>query len=100
MQPFLLAGLLANYNKFESHNPYHVRFADFVNEDTIKKIVLCISASCKHMRDQYVAVQDDMPEGWSIGGTLSYIGLGVITGSKSAAPVLTEDEMKVLFVDQ
>ncbi|GAB7349143.1 hypothetical protein MBLNU459_g8085t1 [Dothideomycetes sp. NU459] len=99
-QPFLLAGLLANYNKFESRNPYHIRLADFVNDDTIKKIARSFSRTCAYLRDQYVAIQEDAPEAWSIGGTLSYIGLGALAGSKPATPVLTEDEMKTLFVEQ
>ncbi|GAB7349145.1 hypothetical protein MBLNU459_g8085t3 [Dothideomycetes sp. NU459] len=98
-QPFLLAGLLANYNKFESRNPYHIRLADFVNDDTIKKIARSFSRTCAYLRDQYVAIQEDAPEAWSIGGTLSYIGLGALAGSKPATPVLTEDEMKTLFVE-
>lgn len=100
MQPFLLAGLLANYNKFETRNPYHTRFADFVNDDTIRKIVRCIDNTCVALRDQYVTVQEDMPEAWSIGSTLSYIGLGSLTGSKPAAPVLSEEEMKTSFAEQ
>lgn len=98
--PFLLAGLLANYNKFEARNPYHVRFADFVNDDTIKKIARCISLNCITLRDHYIAIQEDMPEGWSIGGTLSYIGLGALAGAKPATPAITEEEMKTLFAEQ
>lgn len=100
MQSLALAGLLANYNKFEARNPYHVRFADFVSGDTIKKIVTCIGKTCENLRNQYVAIQDDQPESWSVGGTLSYIGLGALTGSKPAAPILSEEAMKPLFAEQ
>lgn len=100
VQPLLLSGLLANYNKFETYNPYHVRFADFVNEETLAKICRSVDSTCVFLRDQYVAIQDDVPEAWSIGGTLSYIGLGALAGAKPAAPVPTEDEMKVLFAEQ
>lgn len=41
-----------------------------------------------------------MPEAWSIGGTFSYIGLGALTGTKPAAPVLPEDEMRARFSEQ
>jgi len=99
-QPFLLAGLLANYNKFEARNPYHVRFADFVNDDTIKKIARDIDQTCVDLRDQYVGIQNDLPEGWTIGGTLSYIGLGALAGSAPATPVLSEDDLKGAFAKQ
>jgi hypothetical protein len=99
-QPLLLAGLLANYNKFETYNPYHARFADFVNHDTIVQICKSIESTCVFLRDQYVAIQDDVPEAWSIGGTLSYIGLGALAGAKPAVPVPTEDEMKAKFAEQ
>lgn len=99
-QPFLLTGLLANYNKFEARNPYHVRFADFVNDDSIKRMIRCIGFNCSTMRDQYLSIQEDVTESWSIGGTLNYIGLGALVGAKAAAPVLTEEEMKTLFAEQ
>ena len=99
-QPFLFAGLLANYNKFEARNLYHIRFADFLNATTIQKIVSCVDLSCSALRDHYVGIQDDMPESWSIGGTLSYLGLGALAGSKPAAPVVSEEEMKNLFAEQ
>lgn len=91
---------MANYNKFESRNPYHVRFADFVNDDTIKKIARSFSRTCVYLRDQYVSIHEDVPEAWSIGGTLGYIGLGALAGAKPAAPVLPEEEMRVLFAEQ
>ncbi|KAH0289544.1 DUF1741-domain-containing protein [Aureobasidium namibiae CBS 147.97] len=99
-QPLLLAGLLANYNKFETYNPYHARFADFVNHETIAQICKSIESTCVYLRDQYVAIQDDVPEAWSIGGTLSYIGLGALAGAKPAVPAPTEEEMKTKFAEQ
>ncbi|KAI5252046.1 DUF1741-domain-containing protein [Aureobasidium subglaciale] len=98
-QPLLLAGLLANYNKFETYNPYHVKFADFVNHETMVQICRSIESTCASMRDQYVAIQDDVPEAWSIGGTLSYIGLGALAGAKPTVPAPTEDEMKAKFAE-
>ena len=78
---FILLGLLANYNKFEFRNPYQVRLEDFVNEPTINIIAHCLGSACLSVRDQYLALQDDSPEGWSIGGTMSYFGLGTWAGS-------------------
>ncbi|GKT66083.1 DUF1741 domain containing protein [Colletotrichum tofieldiae] len=76
--PFTLLGLLANYNKFEFQNPYQMRLNDFVNEATIKKIIRCTGETCQSLTTQYVEVQDDLPEGWTLNGTLHMIGLGVV----------------------
>ncbi|EFQ35310.1 uncharacterized protein GLRG_10454 [Colletotrichum graminicola M1.001] len=78
LSSFTLLGLLANYNKFEFQNPYQMRLNDFVNEGTIKKIIRCIGETCQHLTTQYVEVQDDLPEGWTLNGTLRMIGLGVV----------------------
>jgi len=49
-------------------------------------------------RDQYVAVQNDQVEGWSLGGTLSYFGLGSRASASAAkAVILTADEQKAAF---
>jgi hypothetical protein len=99
LSPFILLGLLANYNKFEFQNPYRVRLDDFVNESTIRKVVHCVGASCALARDKYVAVQEDLPEGWNISSTLAFIGLGALTSaaSKPAATALTPEEAKAKF---
>ncbi|THC94396.1 hypothetical protein EYZ11_006125 [Aspergillus tanneri] len=97
-EPFLLLGLLANYNKFEFQNPYQLRLDDFVNESSIKKIVKGVGLSCGALRNGYVAVQDDAPEGWSLISTLIYFGLGVLAPNrrdKSSPP--TAEEAKELF---
>ncbi|KAI1345705.1 hypothetical protein F5Y01DRAFT_308841 [Xylaria sp. FL0043] len=79
LEPFILLGLLANYNKFEFQNPYQLRLNDFVNEIAIKKIVRCVGQTCKDLRGQYIDILEDLPEGWSLSHTLSMIGLGKIT---------------------
>lgn len=99
-EPFILAGLLANYNKFEVHNQYRVRFSDFVNDETMQTIVRSVNWICTLLRERYVAVQDDTPATWSIGGTLSYVGLGALAGVKPAQPVLTEEQQKELLLEQ
>ncbi|KAK6597591.1 hypothetical protein H4I96_08543 [Botrytis cinerea] len=69
-EPFTLLGLLVNYNKFEFQNPYRLRLDDFY----------------------------DIPEVWSIGSTLSMLGLGAIApGSKPTAPALDPDVAKEMF---
>lgn len=86
-RPFLLLGLLANYNRFEFRNPYRLRLEDFVNESAIQKIARGIGSACSHSRNSYVVIQEDVAEGWTVGSTLAYIGLGVLAPSKGAALV-------------
>lgn len=100
LHPFYLLGLLVNYNRFEFQNPYRLRLDDFVNEATIKKLVLCTGQTCFTSRDKYVAVQEDLPEGWTLGSTLSYFGLGSLTpGSRPSTPTPSADEAKSLFAN-
>ncbi|KAL8921514.1 MAG: hypothetical protein Q9208_005668 [Pyrenodesmia sp. 3 TL-2023] len=88
-EPFLLLGLLANYNKFEFRNPYRSRLEDFVNDAAIQKIIQGFGAVCCRSRDQYVAIQEDIAEGWTLSSTLKYIGLGVLAPSRSSTPTPT-----------
>lgn len=97
-KPFLLLGLLANYNKFEFRNPYRLRLEDFVNESAIQNIAQGIGSACSQTRNFYVTIQDDVGEGWTVGSTLAYIGLGVLAPSKGAAPTQPKaDELKEGF---
>lgn len=97
-KPFLLLGLLANYNKFEFRNPYRLRLEDFVNESAIQKIAQGIGFACSQSRNLYVAIQEDVAEGWTVGSTLAYIGLGVLAPSKGAAPAQPKaDDIKEGF---
>ena len=97
---FLLLGLLANYNKFEFRNPYRARLEDFVNETTIQKIVKTLGSACIVSRDRYVAIQEDVAEGWNLSSALSYIGLSVLAPTKvSPVPATKLDEMKEDFSD-
>ncbi|KAI1944916.1 hypothetical protein LOZ53_002670 [Ophidiomyces ophidiicola] len=89
--PFLLLGLLANYNKFEFQNPYQLRLDDFVNEATISKIVLSVGSTCSILRNSYVAVQDDLPEGWTWSGTLAFFGLSALAGRSKSQPLSAEE---------
>ena len=86
-EAFLLLGLLANYNKFEYRNPYRIRLEDFVNESVIQKVVHGLGISCSTSRDQYTAIIDDVPEGWTLSSTLTYIGLGVLAPIKTFSPI-------------
>jgi hypothetical protein len=95
---FYLLGLLANYNKFEFQNPYRLRLDDFVNDAIIQKLIRGFGDTCLKLRDAYIAVQDDLPEGWTLGSTLSYIGLGALApGSRPSTPTPAAEETKSMF---
>lgn len=98
-EPFTLLGLLANYNKFEFQNPYQLRLNDFVNEDTIQKIIKGVGHTCQKLRTQFVDVQEDIAEGWTLSSTLNMIGLGAIApGVKpEKKPVYDADTAKKMF---
>jgi hypothetical protein len=98
-EPFLLLGLLANYNKFEFQNPYQLRLDDFVNEATIQKIVKGVGSTCTSLRNGYIAVQDDLPEGWNLNSTLVYFGLrSLASGEKANIAPPSAEEAKELFM--
>ncbi|KAF2718467.1 DUF1741-domain-containing protein [Polychaeton citri CBS 116435] len=103
-EPLLLTGLLANYQKFESPNQYRVRLTDFFHETTMSKAIESFGWTSVLLRDHYIAISDDTPTGWSLSGTLTgtltFVGLGGLTGAKTAAPVLTEDQQRELFAEQ
>ncbi|PKS10903.1 hypothetical protein jhhlp_002661 [Lomentospora prolificans] len=101
-QPFTLLGLLANYNKFEFQNPYQLRLSDFVNEGTIQQIIRSVGATCQKLRGQYVDVQDDLPEAWTLSSTLNMIGLGAIALGKKPEKkkvVYDAETMKKMFTE-
>ena len=100
-EPFTLLGLLANYNKFEFQNPYQLRLNDFVNEETIQRIIRSVGDTCQKLRTQFVEIQDDIPEGWTLSSTLNMIGLGAIApGAKpEKKPVYDADTAKKMFAE-
>ena len=99
LEPFTLLGLLANYNKFEFQNPYQMRLNDFVNEATIQKIIRCVGYTCQGLRLEYVMIQDDLPEGWTLSSTLAMFGLGAIfsRAKTEKKAVYDEDTAKQMF---
>lgn len=101
LEPFTLLGLLANYNKFEFQNPYQLRLNDFVNEATIQKIIKTVGYTCQNLRAQFVDIQDDLPEGWTLSNTLNMLGLGKIApGPKpEKKPIYDADTAKKLFAE-
>jgi hypothetical protein len=99
-EPFVLIGLLANYNKFEMNNQYRARFAEFADEETMEKAIETMSWTSVLLREKYVAIVDDTPAGWSVSNTLSYVGLGRLAGAQPATPALTEEQQKQEFSKQ
>jgi hypothetical protein len=75
-------------NKFEFQNPYQLRLDDFVNEATIKQIIHEIGMTCILCRSDYVAIHDDLPEGWSLNSMLSYVGLTILSGAGGKSKIL------------
>ncbi|KAJ5224061.1 hypothetical protein N7468_008603 [Penicillium chermesinum] len=48
---------------------------DFVNEASIQRIARGVGLVCGGLRNGYTAVQDDVPEGWTLTNTLIFFGL-------------------------
>ncbi|KAJ5476280.1 hypothetical protein N7475_002009 [Penicillium sp. IBT 31633x] len=98
--PFLLLGLLANYNKFEFQNPYQLRLDDFVNETSIQKVAKGVGLACNGLRNGYIAVQDDIPEGWSLANTLVFFGLRALApGAREKVNPPSAEEAKAMFAE-
>lgn len=93
-EPFLLLGLLANYNKFEYRNPYRLRLEDFVNEGATHRIVYGFSKACAESRNKYTAIQEDLPEGWNLTSALTYIGLGILAPIKAKPSTTSSEDSK------
>lgn len=64
----------------------------------MKKLVFCIGDTCSMSRDKYVAIQEDLPEGWSLSGTLSMVGLGALAGARRpSTQALSPEDAKAQF---
>ncbi|GAA5923501.1 hypothetical protein JCM3775_000407 [Rhodotorula graminis] len=87
----LLLGLLANYHKAESRNPYGVRIEDFVEEGVMERIIDVASTVCLRARDAYVALADDTPASFAaslsslVWSTLR-LGGGLFSGGLALPP--------------
>jgi len=58
-----------------------------------------VGNTCATSREKYVAIQEDLPEGWSVTSTLSMMGLGAIVpgAKKHAPPVIDPEVAKEMF---
>jgi len=57
-----------------------------------------VGQTCAESRGKYVAIQEDLPEGWSLISTLGMLGLGSVAPSpKSATPAVDLEVAKEMF---
>jgi len=64
------------------------------------RIVREIGIASSQARADYITIQDDLPDGWSLGGVLSYVGLGTISGiqkPKTPPPPTNPEAIKLAF---
>ena len=66
----------------------------------MKQTVESISSTCIALRQRYISIQDDTPTSWSLGATLSYVGLGALAGSRPTTPTVSEEQQRELFTEQ
>lgn len=97
--PLALLGLLVNYNKFEFQNPYQLRLQDFVNKEIMGDIAVALGRVFNECRDEYTTIQNDQVSGWSLGGALSTISLGLTGGSRSTNDP-SEEKVKADLAEQ
>lgn len=76
----LLLGLLANFRRFESRNPYLVRMEDYVDEKAMERIITLIVLALGDVRSGYMAAQEE--------GTTSLLGnvMGALSLIKPSNP--------------
>lgn len=55
----LLLGLLSNYRKFETRNPYLVRMEDLVDDNVMLSMIDAVAASASNCRDRYTQLTAD-----------------------------------------
>lgn len=77
-----------------------MRLEDFVNELAIRKLVDDLSAAFELIKESYVLIQNDEPEAWSLGTTLSYIGLKSRPAAKAMSPEDASAAFAILWVER
>ncbi|KAG0142016.1 hypothetical protein CROQUDRAFT_663095 [Cronartium quercuum f. sp. fusiforme G11] len=79
----LLLGLLANFRRFETRNPYSVRMEDYVDEKAMERIITLSVIALGDVRLGYMKAQDETPSSL-IGSVLG--ALSLIKTSAAAPP--------------
>ncbi|KAK6438373.1 hypothetical protein LTR95_005424 [Oleoguttula sp. CCFEE 5521] len=100
IQPLTLIGILTSYEKYEVQGLARLHSARQIDDGTVHAVVEVVGWTCILLRDRYVAILDDTPVAWSVGGTLSYVGLGALAGAKPVIPILSDEEQRALFAEQ
>jgi hypothetical protein len=68
----------------------------------MQRIVRSVGHACRKLRAQYIEVQDDLPEGWSLSSTLSLLGLRAVVPGKRPEKkqvVYDAETMKKMFAN-
>ena len=77
-------GILCNYQKFESSNPYEAEILNCSDEQAMLRVLHSTSEVCKGCVEDYVAVKNDLLES-KLTSVLNYVGLGKM-GSAPSPP--------------
>ncbi|KAF0504530.1 DUF1741-domain-containing protein [Gigaspora margarita] len=89
-EAIMLLGILANYNKHESKNPYMTKITEIKDESVFQKILDVVASTCKKCRNHYIEIQDDDETyKYSVSSALSYI---IPWGSTKEQPDITDPE--------
>ncbi|CAG8788364.1 12089_t:CDS:10, partial [Racocetra persica] len=74
-EAIMLLGILANYNKHESKNPYMTKITAIKDESVFQKILDAVESTCKKCRNHYIEIQDDDETyKYSVSSALSFVG--------------------------
>ncbi|KAF9431602.1 hypothetical protein BGZ76_000086 [Entomortierella beljakovae] len=86
-----LLGLLANYNKYETQNPYLAHLTALKDDAVFRKMSMVIVTTCDNMRSSYMEVVDDdeMSTVSKLTSALSYV-TGMLWNPKSQDSSVTD----------
>lgn len=98
--PLALLSILACYVKYEIVDVYQSGHSDVPTQSRISHISASLASQCIILRDQYIELQNDASEPWTIAGALSYLRPSAYTAAASKAPVLTAEQVQQSFEQQ
>ncbi|RIB30210.1 hypothetical protein C2G38_2153239 [Gigaspora rosea] len=98
-EAIMLLGILSNYNKHESKNPYMTKITEIKDESVFQKILNVVESTCKKCRNHYIEIQDDDETyKYSVSSALSYIIPWGMSGSTKEQPDITDPEQAFTIV--